>query len=113
MKVVNNTPEGAAVHITDLRLRLGPDGGATLPATAAARSADLVNAVEANLVRLEFTEVERNLPSLQELLARIVQAESKRTGTLLAVKMKETIESGKTPSPDVPARPVVFAPVDA
>lgn len=112
MKVVNDTPRGASVHITDLRLRLGRDGVATLSATTAARSTDLVNAVESGLVRLEFTEVERNLPSLRSLLARIEQAEAKRSGVLLAARTKKVMESSGTPSLDVPARPVVFAPID-
>lgn len=112
MRVFNNTPRGASVYITDLKLQLGQDGEVTLSAREAARSTDLITAIEGNLVRLEFTGVERNLSSLQGLLKRINQAEAKRTGALLATRIETVMDSIDTASLEVPVRPVVFAPID-
>lgn len=113
MKAVNATPNGTTVFITDLKLRLSQGSEILVPVRDAARSADLIDAVENNLVRLEFTEVEKNHPGLQRLLMRIEQAEAKRRGVLLFAKIEESIRTGKVTSPDIPVRPAVFVAVSA
>jgi len=111
MKVIHTAPGGPTVYITDLGLRLGQASEMFVPVRKAAGSADLVNAIERNLVRIKFTAAEGNHPDLQELLSRVEQAEAKREGQLLYAKVKETMETGRMASSSVPVRPAVLEPV--
>jgi len=111
MQVANNSPEGATVYITDLKLRLGQSSEVSVSIRGAAGSTDLLTAVEKNLVRITFTELEKNHPDLRGLVSRIKQAEARRQGALLYAEVKKAIETGSVSSPKVPVRPAVFAPV--
>lgn len=111
MNLVNATPKGATVFITDLKIRVGARGVPIRVGDAVA-SGDLRLALDQGMVQLEATDIEKMDPRISELLVFAQFANAKREGKLLFAQVESTLMS-KQPasSPDVPIRPAVFVDV--
>lgn len=108
MKLVNVTPKGATVFITDLKIRIGLDG-VPIQFREAIKSSDLRLALDQGMVRLEVSDVEAEDPQISELLVFAQRAEDAREGKLLFA-LAESAMRNKQPvdSPSIPIRPAVF-----
>ena len=113
MRIVNVTPKGATVFITDLKLRIGQQD-VPVARTEAIVSADLRVALSRGMVRIIATGEECSDPAISELLLFAAFSDAKRKKRLLFAQAESVMRSNRPTdySCDVPIRPAVFEPVD-
>ena len=79
MNLVNATPKGATVFITDLKVRIGLNG-VPVSVMDAIQSNDLRSAIDQGMIHLEVTDAEKMDPRIEELLTFAQFIEAKREG---------------------------------
>lgn len=110
MRIINVESGGATVFITDLGVRIGRDA-LSLGYERAVSSADLRNALDRGLVRLEIDDSEKGEPLVENLLLFAKMADAKREGEALFVRIESSMRGEGSVTPEVPVREAVFEPV--
>ena len=111
MRIINASPRGATIYVSDLKLRVGEQPVLLEVTSKVASSNNLREAIVAGLVRVELELDEQDEPYAELFLSWSDAAEKRKVAEVVLSHL-EMMSREKAPlTKDVPVRPAVFLPV--